>query len=251
MALNAAGNTGKARSEFDKMLKQIVTAIRINTAADDASGLAVRELMRADIATARQGSRNTQMGISMLQTAEGGASVASGLLIRAKELTMQSMSGTLSGSQKGIIGEEVKKIIEQINAIGKTTEFNGTSLLQGGSVEIAIGDGDSQVLNMADIVMANIDLTKPVETMIMIDDAIKKLTTSRGQMGASMNRLESISDVLDVKAENLLAAESRISDADMAKSITALTSAAIGVQMGVAAQAHSSSIASSAMSLLS
>lgn len=250
MAVNAAGNTSKAQSEFSKVLKQIVTAMRINTAADDASGLAVRELLRADIATARQGSENTQMGLAMLQTAEGSLSATSDLMIRAKQLVTQSMSGTLSEDQKGIIGEEVKQIMKEVGRISKSTEFNGIQLHQNKTIDIELGDGDKVSLNMSDITMANVDLNKPVEAMQIINDAINSVAEHRGSLGASMNRLEVASDVLDVKAENLLAAESRISDADMAKSMTALTAAAIGTKAGIAAQTHSNSIANSAMSLL-
>ncbi len=250
MAVNAAGNAGNTQSEFSKMLKQIVTSLRINSAADDASGLAVRELLRADIATARQGSENTQMGLAMLQTAEGALSAASDLMVRAKQLVTQSMSGTLSESQKGIIGEEVRQIVEEINRISSNTQFNGVELLKNQKIDIALGDGDKVVLNMADITMENVDLNKPVEAMGIIGDAIEKLSSQRGNLGASMNRLEAASDVLDVKAENLLAAESRISDADMAKSITKLIAAKIGTKSAIAAQTHSSSIANSAMALL-
>ena len=250
MAVNAAGNAGKVQSEFDKMLKQLVTAMRINSAADDASGLAVRELLRADIVTARQGSENTQMGLTMLQTAEGSLSAASDLMVRAKQLVTQSMSGTLSESQKGIIGEEVRQIIEQVNSISKSTEFNGTQLLKNQTIDIALGDGDKISHNMADITMANVDQNKPKEEMDIINDAINKLTGQRGDLGASMNRLEIASDVLDVKAENLLAAKSRISDADMAKSVTKLVTAKIGKKLAMAAQLHSSSVANSAMALL-
>lgn len=250
MSISAAGAAGKVQSEFSKMLKQIVTAMRINTAADDASGLAVRELLRADIATARQGSENTQMGLAMLQTAEGSLSTASDLMIRAKQLVTQSMGGTLSESQKGIIGEEVKQLVEEVNRIATSTEFNGIQLLQNKTIDIALGDGDKVVLDMADITMANVDLNKPTEAMSMINEAIERLSSQRGDLGASMNRLEAASDVLDVKAENLLAAESRISDADMAKSFTKLIAAKIGVQSAMAAQTHSSSVANSAMALL-
>ena len=250
MAVNAAGNADRAQTELSKLLKQIVTSMHINSSADDASGLAVRELLRADIATARQGSENTQMGLSMLQTAEGASSSASDLMIRAKQLVTQSMSGTLSESQKGIIGEEVKQIVEEINRIASSTEFNGINLLQGGSINIALGDGDKVVLNMADITMENIDLNAPVEAMGIINDAINRITGQRGDLGVSMNRLEIASDVLDVKAENLLAAKSRISDADMAKSFTDLVAAVIGTKSAVASQVHADSIANSAMSLL-
>ena len=250
MAVNAAGNAGSAQTEFGKMLKQIVTAMRINSAADDASGLAVRELLRADIATARQGSENTQMGLAMLQTAEGSLSAISSLLVRAKELVTQSMGGMLSEDQKGIIGEEVKQIIQEINRISGSTEFNGIQLHQNKTINIELGDGDKVALNMADITMANVDLNKPVEAMAIINDAINVVSEYRGSLGASMNRLEAASNVLDLKAENLLAAESRISDADMAKSLTELVVAAIGLKSAIAAQTHSSSIANSAMSLL-
>ncbi len=250
MAVNAAGNAENAQSEYSKMIKQIVTAMRINSAADDASGLAVRELLRADIATARQGSENTQMGLSMLQTAEGSLSTASDLLVRVKQLATQSMSGTLSESQKGIIAKEVTQIIEQVNSISKSTEFNGIQLHQDKTIDVALGDGDKVALTMADISMDDIDLNEPTEAMRMINEAIERLSSQRGDLGALMNRLEAASDVLDVKAENLLAAESRISDADMAKSFTKLVAAAVGTKSAIAAQAHTSSVANSAMTLL-
>lgn len=240
LSLNGANEASKASETLSKSLHSMVSGLRINSAADDASGLAVRELLRADIATARQSSRNVQDGISMLQTAEGSAGSISNLLTHMKELATQASNGTYSDQQKKIMQQEFQQLSEEVARIVSSTTFNGNQLHQAGqSIEIAVGDGEMISINTESITVGSADLVNDAAGAAeTVDAAINQVSSYRGSLGAGMSRLESAASVLDIEAENLLAAESHISDADMALSVASMTAGKIGLNFALASQAQ-------------
>jgi len=131
MAMNAARSLGRHYGALATSTQRLSSGLRINTAADDAAGLAIRELMRADISTLNQGIRNANDAISMVQTADGALQVVDEKLIRMKELAEQAASGTYSSTQRLIIDSEYQAMASEITRIANSTEFNGIYLLNG------------------------------------------------------------------------------------------------------------------------
>ncbi|MHC4721940.1 MAG: flagellin [Planctomycetota bacterium] len=244
MAAQAASNAATVYGGLSTTIKRLSSGLRINSAIDDAAGLAVRELIRADIATARQGSANVRDGISMVQTADGAASAISDTLVRMKQLAVQAGNGTYSAQQKGIMQQEFSELAAEITRITENTSFNGINLFADGqTVDIALGDGDTISIDTQNISLGSADLTvDPAAAQAMVNTAISQVSSHRGRLGAKMNRLGSAATVIDTKAENLLAAESRVSDMDVARGVTSLASTQVQVQAATAAQAHANII---------
>ncbi|MCD4830105.1 MAG: flagellin [Candidatus Cloacimonetes bacterium] len=140
MAMNTARNLTASYSRLATSVMRLSTGMRINSAADDAAGLAIREQMRADIATLNQGIRNAQDGISMIQTAEGAMGVIDEKLIRMKELAEQSATGTYTDAQRAIIHSEFAAMAAEIDRIATATDFNGVKLMDG-NISIAGTNG--------------------------------------------------------------------------------------------------------------
>ena len=252
ISLNGANEVSKARETMSKFLRNMASGLRINSAGDDASGLAVRELLRADIATARQSSRNVQDGISMLQSAEGSAGQVSKILTRMKQLTTQASNGTYSDQQKNIMQQEFQQLSSEIARIAGSTTFNGVQLHQAGqSIDIAVGDGETISINTESMTVGSADLVNDAAGAAeMVNTAINQVSGYRGSLGAGMNRLAGTASVLDIKAENLLTAESRISDVDMASSVASMTAAKIMLNAALASQAQAKTISQAITMLL-
>ncbi len=132
MASQVAGNLQNSYARMGSSIERLSTGLRINSAADDAAGLAIREGMRAEIATMSQGVRNAQDGVSLIQTAEGALSIIDEKLIRMKELAEQAATGTYSNDQRMIIQSEFAAMAAEIDRIATATDFNGLKLLNGG-----------------------------------------------------------------------------------------------------------------------
>lgn len=226
-----------------KTSKELSSGMRINSAADDASGLAVSEKMRSQIRGLNQASRNVMNGVSMLQTAEGYMQSTTDILQRIRELAVQSANGIYSDEDRAMLQTEVEQLVSEVDRISQTAEFNGMTLLSGrfaeDGIRLQVGanvdqnftvklddmsasalglknagqDGTEQAISLADPESANMALAT-------VDEALKTVNKSRADIGASMNRMEMTQKGIDIASENLAASESRIRDADMAKTIT-------------------------------
>ncbi len=390
MAGNAARHLGKAYDSLSKSVERLASGLRINSAKDDAAGLAVRELVRADIAVLQQGARNGQDGISMLQTMEGAMAIIDENLIRMKELAEQAATGSYSSGQRDIMQAEFAEMAAEIDRIAGSTAFNGITMLDdtvgGGSVSIHVGTtttididkvdmtkaglgldtggGDiEQVVSTAGFASAdNVFLTGDAKTfqitfdagnagevdietaafangtdytlnevvtainvasqaaagynaasaeytassgqwnlkivhnaagdvtttfddanntasmlaadftntngsaggaitiggdgsgasaaLTAVTDAINAKDTARAAFGYKMNRLESTITILDIQAENLMSAESRISDVDVATEMATLTRTQVLAQAGIAMLAQANAMPQMALTLL-
>ncbi len=231
-------------------LERLSSGSRINRAADDAAGLAISEKMRGQIRSIRQDVRNANDGISMIQTAEGGMSEIGNILVRFRELSIQSASDTLSNDERSFIDKEVQQLKQEVNRISESTEFNGKTLLNGAgdSLSIQVGTGnvpehdrfafDSQKINVSTnkLGISNLN-TKDRESsrnnLEAIDGAMKSLIENRAELGALQNRLQSVVNNLNVYDENLSTAKSRIRDTDMAAETAELTKSNILTQAGI------------------
>jgi flagellin len=269
MAANAARYLGQSYDALATSVQRLSSGLRINSAKDDAAGLAVRELMRADIAVLQQGHRNAQDGISMLQTMEGALGVVDEALIRMKELAEQAATGSYSEDQRNIMDAEFQQMADEIERISVATEFNNIKMLNsaGGSVTIHFGSKDSAggFSNEGAIQVDTVDVSKSglgldslslasanvaITAMDAVDSAIKANEGARAAFGYQMNRLESTSTVLAIQAENMMASESRISDVDVATEMSELTRNQVLSQAGAAMLSQANTMPQMALNLL-
>lgn len=263
MAESAARHLGRSYSALAKSVERLSSGLRINSAKDDAAGLAVRELMRADIAVLKQGARNANDAISMLQTMEGALGSIDAILIRMKELAEQSATGSYSEQQRRIMDNEFKEMIAEIDRIAGSTEFNSINLLNNADsandATIHFGSDETIVVKSVDVRSSNlldsagIGIDTPqgaIDSLAIVDHAIKLKDSARAMFGYMMNRLESTTEVLNIQSENLMAAESRISDVDVATEMAALTRNQVLAQAGVSMLSQANTMPQMALTLL-
>ncbi|HOM75434.1 MAG TPA: flagellin [Anaerohalosphaeraceae bacterium] len=176
MAGNAARHLGKAYDSLAKSVERLSSGLRINSSRDDAAGLAVRELMRADIAVLQQGARNAQDGISMLQTMEGAMAVIDDNLVRMKELAEQAATGSYSDAQRAIMNAEFAEMADEIDRIAEATKFNDIAMLNSstGSVSIHVGTSTTIDINKVNMTKSGLGINTGVE----VDEVIFKGTES-------------------------------------------------------------------------
>ena len=226
-----------------KTSKELSSGMKINSAADDASGLAVSEKMRSQIRGLNQASRNVMNGVSMLQTAEGYMQATTDILQRIRELAVQSANGIYSDEDRAMLQTEVEQLVSEVDRISQTAEFNGMTLLSGRFAEdgiklqvgantdqnftVKLGNMSATALGLKDAVQdgteQSISLSDPESAnmaLATVDEALKTVNKNRADIGASMNRMEMAQKGINIASENIAASESRIRDADMAKTIT-------------------------------
>ena len=266
MAENAARQLGISYDNLARSIERLSSGMRINSAMDDAAGLAVRELIRADIAVLRQGARNASDGISMLQIMEAAMASIDTALIRMKELAQQAATGTYSDQQRRIMDNEFQEMALEITRIATKTEYNTTTMLNSasGTQKIHFGvssEGEESSITVSSIdatavalgITSAIDLTTTTNAataLTTVTTAIQVKDSARASFGYSMNRLQSTTSVLNIQAENMLGAESRISDVDVATEVAALTRTQVLSQAGVSMLAQANTMPQMALTLL-
>jgi len=245
-------------------MERLSSGLRINRAGDDAAGLAISEGLKSDIRALDQAGRNAADGISMVQVAEGSLDEVSNILLRMKELTEQSLNGTLSDTDRGYLNAEYTALTNEIDRISDGTKFNGVALLTGGAGSVAIQVGtetnawDSIALDFSNdtdstalgVITGIGSVANATSAMTEIDDAIDSVTSTRADFGAVQNRLESSIRNIANTSENLSAANSRIRDVDVAMETSKLTSFSILQQAGVAMLSQANQITGLALSLI-
>ena len=265
MAENAARHLGTSYDALATSVERLSSGLRINSAKDDAAGLAVRELMRADIAVLQQGSRNALDGISMLQTMEGALATVDDALVRMAQLAEQAATGSYSDAQRIIMDAEFDEMAAEINRIAGAVAFNSNFLLNNSaaSVDIQFGaaetdkitiegcDMTSSALGLSGAAGAGITSVADAQSALAtVNTAISSKDTARAAFGYKMNRLESTISVINNQTENLMAAESRISDVDVATEMAAMTRNQVLAQAGVAMLAQANAMPQMALTLL-
>ena len=241
-ALNTHRNLTFNNTQSSKNLEKLSSGYKINRAGDDAAGLAISEKMRAQIKGLDMATKNSQDGISLIQTAEGALNETHAILQRMRELSVQSRNDTNEDDDREFLQDEVAQLLEEIDRIATTTEFNEKTLLNGeldganggSSLIFQIGANDGQTMSLAIGDMqtsaifggAAVDISSgggASDAINLIDDAIKSVSQQRSKLGAVQNRLEHTINNLGAASENLTAAESRIRDTDMAKEMMEFT----------------------------
>jgi flagellin len=287
-SLNAQRNLSSTGKALASNFAKLSTGQRINTAGDDAAGLAISERMKSQIRSLGQAERNANDGISLLQTAEGALNENSGVLIRMRELAMQSANGTLGDSERTALQTEFVQLRSEINRISEVTEFNGQKLLNGETEEIkfqvGISSSESDTitatlskmtseeygvdpddgttpLNLKELKIGNGtdedgtevtdgDATTAQDALETLDKAIAATSVSRASLGATQNRLQVTVSNLQSASNNLQSANSRIRDVDVAEESAAMTRNNILSQAGLAVLAQANQLPSMALSLL-
>jgi flagellin len=267
-ALVAQRNLRGTRSNLDKSLERLSSGSRINHAGDDAAGLAISESIRAQLRGLGQAERNAQDGISLVQVAEGALGEVSNMLIRMRELGVQAASDTIGPSERKFLDLEFQQLLEEMDRIANSTEYNRVPLLNGGAntFEVQIGtrnnpmvdrvklfDGNSADVNVIalGINLASVaDKASAQNSLAAIDGAISSVTAIRAEFGAMQNRLQSVINNIMTSRENLSAANSRIRDMDMAEEVTEMTKNQILMQSGVSVLSQANATTKTALGLL-
>lgn len=266
-ALNAQRSLSTTKMSLDKAMSRLSSGTRINKSSDDAAGLAISENFKAQMRGLKQASRNSQDGISMIQIAEGGLGEIGNILIRLRELSVQSASDTIGPRERALVDIEYGQMLEEIDRIAGSTEFNGTPLLSGvGEVlDFQVGTKNSPDLDRlsfdasaadAGTVALGINLTGAFdkltsqESLAAIDSAINNVSALRAQFGALQNRMNSTVDNIAVNLENMAAANSRIRDTDIAEESSEMSRQNIMLQAGTAILAQANQQPALALSLL-
>jgi flagellin len=233
-SISAQRSLGKSNSASQSTLAKLSSGTRITKSADDAAGLAISEKLKANIKSSQQADRNANDGISMVQTAEGSLDEISSMLTRLRELSIQSASDTVGDTERAFTNMEYQNLKQEIERVSKTTEFNGTKLLDGsgGQLDFQIGinnddfqdrivyDTEFQQAGIESLGIDGIEVASKEgaqESLSSLDVAIENVSGQRASLGALQNRLVSTSNNLQTSVENLSAANSRIRDVDYAK----------------------------------
>ena len=253
MAMNAYRQLGITNGSAAKSMEKLSSGYRINRAGDDAAGLAISEKMRAQIRGLNMASKNAQDGISLIQTAEGALTETHAILQRMRELAVQAANDTNVGVDRKELQKEMNELIDEIDRIAKTTEFNTQNLLgkvssgkftgsgqtftfhiganEGQNIQLEINSMDAARLGSSETKISSLKVSGVENAdaggiltqsgadaaITVINDAIEMVSAERSKLGAYQNRLEHTIKNLDTSSENLQAAESRIRDVDYAE----------------------------------
>jgi len=257
-AFDAERNLSATSNRMQKSMARLSSGYRINTAADDAAGLAISEKLRAQIGGLAQAGRNVTDAVSLVQTAEGQLNEVHSMLQRVRELAVQYKNGTLSTEDRTAIQSEVSQLGSEIQRIGTAAGFNGISLLASATTitfQVGANDGDAigvSTISLGSVVSSGVfDLSATGTTDISeIDDAINQVSAQRAVFGAVQNRLEHTANNLSVYQENLTASESQIRDVDMAAEMVKFTKDQILQQAGTSMLSQANQLPNSVLSLL-
>jgi flagellin len=259
-------NLSTSQRRLEGNFEKLSSGLRINRAADDAAGLGVSEVMRAEIKSLRVASRNTADGINMVQVAEGGLGETTALLSRMRELAVQSSSGLLQAQERGYLATEFVALQGEMDRIAETTAFNGLQLSDGSNptVDIQVGQfaaaNNRLTVTLQDarsatllVGTANADLTTAITSqtaITSIDTALDSVNTSRASYGAVQNRLSTAMRNTESYTEKLIATESTMRDVDFASETADLTRNQVFQQAGVAILSQANQSPQAALSLL-
>lgn len=267
-SISAQRSLGTNKFNTDNNLRKLASGERITRASDDAAGLAISEKLKGHIRGMRQAKRNTEDGISLIQTAEGGLSEVSNIIVRLRELAVQAASDTVGDTERGFSNIEFQQLKNEIDRISKGLDFNGRKLLDGsgGVVDIQVGIHNSPVQDRITYDSTTTDATITslglnVEeiaskegaqlTLAKLDQALERVSGVRANLGAIQNRLLSTSNNLAISDENLSAANSRIRDVDVAAETAELAKNNILNQASVSVLAQANNAPQFALKLLS
>jgi len=266
-ALQAEAALGNTQSTLNTTLEQLATGQRINSGATDPAGLAIANGLSANIAALNQSIQNANDGTGSLQVADGALSQVTSLLNTAVTIATEAATGTVSSAQRDSLNSEYQAVLSEINRIGTSTAYNGTSVFSASTTSIFLTDANSSstitdtvgalsttVLGLTtggtNTSLAGTDGSSAQTALTAIDAAIQTVANDRGTIGAAINRLNDASAVMTTQVQNLTAAENNIMAADIPSTISDLSRESVLNQTGMAALAQANSQEQSILTLL-
>jgi len=265
-SLRAQRNLSKTHDALGQHVNRLSSGLRINRAGDDAAGSAISSQMTAYEQGLKQASRNSNDGISLIQTAEGAMNEVGGIVTRMRELAVQaSNEGTMDTTERGYLDQEFQLLESELDRIVDVTEYNGQKLVDGSistgvsfqvgmrntgndRISISIAQSSSTKLGLNDETLSS--STGAQKAITALDTALQTINTTRGTLGATQNRLEMTMSNLGVMHENTAAGNSRIKDVDVASETAAFTRSQILSQAGTSMLAQANSLPQSALALI-
>lgn len=258
----------RTTDDLAKSYQRLSSGQRIVHSGDDAAGLSIAENLRANLVSMEQAQRNANDGISFVQVAEGGMTEISNILIRLRELAIQAASDTVGDRERAFIHQESHSLVQEVNRIANSTNFNGTPLLNAQSpksnlsIQVGINNSENDRIYMdtaqLDVRAGSLGIDAldyessggALDALQTLDQASSKLYGSRASLGALQNKLQSAVRNLDVTHENLAVARSRIADTDIARESAELTRLNILQSSGIAILAQANSAPVQALKLI-
>jgi flagellin len=265
-SLQAQANLGKTQSTLAQSFNRLSSGFRINTAADDAAGLAVSESMRSQIRSYIVAERNANDAISMVQTAEGALGQVQDIAVRMRELAVQSANGSATSTDRGYIDTEYSQLKQELTRIQGAAKYNGKPLLQATAstitFQIGLDNTASDHLNVTfggfavgalvatSNNVAGATASSALAALGIIDAAMTVVSSARAKYGASMNRLSIVTTSIETMRINLTASDSRIRDVDVAAETSTLAKNQVLSQAGVSVLAQANQLPNMALNLL-
>lgn len=265
-SLEAQKSLQKSQQSLQKSFQRLSSGFRINNASDDAAGLGVSENLKARIRSFSVAERNTTNGLNMARTAESGLGEVSGIVIRMRELAVQSANGDLSSTDRSYIDTEFQAMKSEIDRLANSTNFNGIDLLGGtaasinfqvgigtssnDSIAVSFGGVSSSGLGLNSIAVGGSTSTNATAAITALDTALTTVSTSRASFGAASNRLSIAVSTSQTIRTNLEAANSSIRDVDVAEETSLLARSQVLLQAGTSVLAQANGAPQLALSLL-
>jgi flagellin len=266
MSLTAQRNLNASQNDLSTAIQRLSSGLRINSAKDDAAGLAIATRMTSQINGLNQAVRNANDGISMAQTTESALGEVTNNLQRIRELAVESANGTYSTADRAALDVEVQQRLAEIDRIASKTTFNGQNVLDGslGAVDFQVGanvgdtvsvdfstiDSTGATLGLTGLSVTGADATNANATITAIDTALTTVNTSRSTLGAVQNRFQSTVANLQSISESTASSRSQIQDADFAAETAAMSRAQILQQAGVSVLSQANAMPQSVLKLL-
>ena len=267
-SINAQRNMMTTGRDLNNSIQRLSSGLKVNSASDDAAGMAVTVNLRAQIRGFDQAIENANDGIAILQTAEGSYNSISDIMIRMRELAVQSSNDSLTNKERGYLNTEFEDLTQELTRISDVAEYNGQLLLDGTAgdgagnmvfqvgtrntandqITIQLGNQDAATLGVD--VLDLTDLTNSQNAISIIDTALDTLATDRAILGSKINEMTAAVDNLATTVENLSTANSQIRDADISRESAAFTKNNVLMQSGVAMLSQANSIPQMALKLI-
>jgi flagellin len=247
-SLDAHRNLQQTSTALSSSMQKLSSGLRINSAADDAAGLAISESMRGQIRGLVQAQSNALDGVSLIQTADGAMNEMHAILQRVRELAVERANGTLTTTDQANLDLEVAQLTAELGRINSSTTFNKLDVLSNSTITFQVGANGGEIISVSLTSLAFVGLD--ASNITAIDTAINSVSTSRANLGAIQNRLQDAITNAATYQENLSAAESRIRDVDVAAEMTNLTKLQILEQSGIAMLAQANQAPQQLLQLL-
>jgi flagellin len=256
-SLNAQRNLTMSKESLAVSMQRLSSGLRVNSAKDDAAGLAIADRMNAQIRGINVAIRNANDGISLAQTAEGALATVSDVFQRMRELAVQAQNGSNGSGDRANLNTEYQQLSAEVTRIAAQTKFNGTAIVGAGAganvFQVGANNGDTLTITTSAVTTVAGDLTTAANAstaVAALDTALDTITTSRATYGAAMNRFQFAIQNLQITGENQSAARGRIMDADFASETANLSRAQILQQAGSAMVAQANQLPNQVLALL-